>query len=538
MHVHNTWTRINLNCGEALSPQLASFLSGRWQTGEGVETELRDPVTGNLLATVSARGIDLGSALNYARERAGPALREINFASRAKLLDAIANALTAKRAHYEEIAIANSGNTKNDAAIDIDGGIGTLKYFARLGAGLAEAKTLLDQGPVRLAKDEKFQAIHMLMPRRGIAIHINAFNFPSWGLWEKAAVSLLAGVPVLAKPASATAWLAHEMVRDVIEAKILPEGALNLLSGGAGDLFSHLTSEDVIAFTGSHDTAIKVRSDRYVMARGVAVNVEADSINAALLAPGEQAGTPAFDGFIKEVAREMTVKAGQKCTAVRRIFVPAEQVSAVAEALSARLAAATVGDPRKAETRMGPLVNRSQQAAVLDGISRLADVGKILTGGKDAPKIDGVDPKISAFVAPTLIQADANAGIVHETEVFGPVATLIPYKNDAEAFLLVRKGGGSLVVSVFGSDAEFLASAVRELGSTHGRILAVDPSIADSHTGHGIVMPQCNHGGPGRAGNGQELGGLNGLRFYHQRVAVQGSSELLKSLMREAAPIH
>lgn len=538
MHVHNTWTRINLNCGEALSPQLASFLSGRWQTGEGVETELRDPVTGNLLATVSACGIDLGSALNYARERAGPALREINFASRAKLLDAIANALTAKRAHYEEIAIANSGNTKNDAAIDIDGGIGTLKYFARLGAGLAEAKTLLDQGPVRLAKDEKFQAIHMLMPRRGIAIHINAFNFPSWGLWEKAAVSLLAGVPVLAKPASATAWLAHEMVRDVIEAKILPEGALNLLSGGAGDLFSHLTSEDVIAFTGSHDTAIKVRSDRYVMARGVAVNVEADSINAALLAPGEQAGTPAFDGFIKEVAREMTVKAGQKCTAVRRIFVPAEQVSAVAEALSARLAAATVGDPRKAETRMGPLVNRSQQAAVLDGISRLADVGKILTGGKDAPKIDGVDPKISAFVAPTLIQADANAGIVHETEVFGPVATLIPYKNDAEAFLLVRKGGGSLVVSVFGSDAEFLASAVRELGSTHGRILAVDPSIADSHTGHGIVMPQCNHGGPGRAGNGQELGGLNGLRFYHQRVAVQGSSELLKSLMREAAPIH
>jgi 3,4-dehydroadipyl-CoA semialdehyde dehydrogenase len=503
VHVHNTWTGITLNCGDALAPQLGSFLSGRWQAGEGAETELRDPVTGEMLATVSARGLDLAAALNYARERGGAALREINFGGRAKLLDAIANVLIARRARYEEIAIANSGNTRMDAAIDIDGGIGTLKYFAKLGAGLGEAKTLLDQGPVRLAKDEKFQAIHLLVPRRGVAVHINAFNFPSWGLWEKAAVSLLAGIPVLAKPASSTAWLAHEMVRDVIEAKVLPDGALNLLSGGAGGLFAHLTSEDVIAFTGSHDTAMKIRGDRNVMSRGVALNVEADSINAALLAPGEAAGAPAFDAFVKETAREMTAKAGQKCTAIRRVFVPEELTAAVTEALSARLASTTVGDPRKAETRMGPVVNRSQQAAVFDGIAKLASGAKLVTGGRDAPKIDGINPKASAFVLPTLLQADGNAYAVHEIEVFGPVATVIPYRNESEAFSLVRRGGGSLVASVFGSDAGFLAKAARELGSMHGRILAVDPSIAASHTGHGTVMPQCNHGGPGRAGNGE-----------------------------------
>jgi 3,4-dehydroadipyl-CoA semialdehyde dehydrogenase len=538
VHVHNTWTANNLNRGDALASQLGSFLSGHWQTGEGSETELRDPVTGELLATVSGRGLDLAAALNHARERGGPALREINFVGRAKLLDAIANVLLAKRARYEEIAIANSGNTKLDAAIDIDGGIGTLKYFAKLGAGLGEAKALLDQGPVRLAKDEKFQAIHLLAPRRGVAVHINAFNFPSWGLWEKAAVSLLAGVPVLAKPASSTAWLAHEMVRDVIEAKVLPDGALNLLSGSAGDLFAHLRSDDVIAFTGSHDTAMKIRGDRNVMARGVAVNVEADSINTALLAPGEVPATPVFDAFVKEVSREMTVKAGQKCTAIRRIFVPAEHAAAVAEALSAKLAATQVGDPRKAETRMGPVVNCSQQAAVFDGIAKLSGGAKIIAGGKDAPKIDGVDPKVSAFVLPTLMQTDGSSTVIHDTEVFGPVATIIPYKNEAEAFSLVRRGGGSLVASVFGSDAEFLAKAARELSSAHGRILTVDPSIAASHTGHGIVMPQCNHGGPGRAGNGEELGGLHGLRFYHQRVAIQGSADLLQQLMREAVSIH
>jgi 3,4-dehydroadipyl-CoA semialdehyde dehydrogenase len=523
-----------------MSITLKSFLGGRWQAGEGVESELRNPVSGELLATASARTLDLAAALDHARTRGVPALQELTYAQRAKTLGQIADLLAANRARYEEIAIANSGNTRSDAAIDIDGGIGTLKYYARLGAGLGEARALLDQGPVRLAKAENYQAIHLLVPRSGVAIHINAFNFPSWGLWEKAAVALLAGVPVLAKPASSTALLACEMVRDVIGAGLLPAGALSILCGSAGGLLSHLTPDDVIAFTGSHDTAQRIRGDRTVIAHNVAVNIEADSINAAVLAPDAAPGSPAFDAFVREVVREMTVKAGQKCTAIRRAFVPARQAAAAAEALVEKLKGVVVGDPRRDEVRMGPVVTRAQQAAVLEGIGRLATESKILCGGSNPPALDGIDRDKSAFVSPTLLRApDAgSASVVHDTEVFGPVATLLSYGDADQAMALVRRGGGSLVASLYGADTDFLAHAARALGARHGRILAVDPSIATSHTGHGIVMPQCNHGGPGRAGNGEELGGLHGLRFYHQRVAVQGSSDLLARLQAEAASIH
>ncbi|HMF23471.1 MAG TPA: 3,4-dehydroadipyl-CoA semialdehyde dehydrogenase [Pseudolabrys sp.] len=518
---------------------LESYLGGKWLRGEGVETELVDPTNGAVLGTASARGIDLKSALEYARGRGGSALRALNYAERAKLLSSIADVLSANRTHYEEIAIANSGNTKLDAAIDIDGGIGTLKYYARLGTPLGTAKALLDEKPVRLAKAENFQAIHLMVLRHGVAIHINAFNFPSWGLWEKAACALLSGMPVLAKPASATCWLSHQMVRDVVAAKVLPDGAINLLCGGAGSLLDHVTAEDVIAFTGSSDTASRIVSHRNVLARGARVNVEADSVNAALLAPGCAPATPAFDAFIKEVAREITVKAGQKCTAIRRVFVPAARANSVAEALTARLTKTTVGDPRNEATRMGPLVSRIQQKVALEGIQRLAREAKFVTGSPDAPKLDGIDGAKSAFVAPTLLRAEGGtAQTIHDTEIFGPAATVIPYEDEADAFTLIARGGGSLVASVYGEDRDFLARAITELGASHGRILAVEPSVADSHTGHGIVMPQCHHGGPGRAGNGAELGGLHGLSFYHQRVAVQGSSELLAALQGQAAPAH
>ncbi len=519
---------------------LESYLAGKWSRGQGVETELTDPTNGTVLATTSARGLDLKAALTHARSRGGPALRALSYAERAKLLGAVADVLAANRARYEATAIANSGNTKVDAAIDIDGGIGTLKYYARLGASLGDAKALLDDKPVRLAKPENFQAIHLLVPRRGVAVHINAFNFPSWGLWEKAACAILSGVPMLAKPASATCMLSHQMVRDVVAANVVPEGALSLLCGGIGDLLDHVGPEDAIAFTGSSETANRIRSNRNVLARGTLVNVEADSVNAALLAPGVAAATPAFDAFIKEVAREMTVKAGQKCTAIRRVLVPSDRASAVAEALAARLAKVAVGDPRSEATRMGPLVTRAQQATALEGIGRLASEASFVCGGPAAPKLDGIDGAKSAFVAPTLLMVESadKARAVHDTEVFGPVATIIPYNNEQDAFALAARGGGSLVASVFGDDREFLARAVNELGPTHGRILAVDPSIADAHTGHGIVMPQCHHGGPGRAGNGAELGGLYGLRFYHQRVAVQGSTDLLGALQAKVAPMH
>jgi 3,4-dehydroadipyl-CoA semialdehyde dehydrogenase len=519
---------------------LDSYLSGRWQSGEGVETRLVDPVKGDELATVSARGVDLQAALDFARRQGQMALRNMSYAERAKMVGAAADVLVANRARYEAIAIANSGNTKVDAAIDIDGGIGTLKYYARLGQGLGEARTLLDEKPVRLAKAENFQAIHLMVPRRGVAIHINAFNFPSWGLWEKAAVSLLAGVPVVAKPASATALLAHAMVKDVIAAKVLPDGALNILCGGAGDLLSHLTSDDVIAFTGSADTAARVRGHAKVVGKSVPVNIEADSINAALLAPGSAPGSPSFDAFIREVTREMTVKAGQKCTAIRRILVSTGEADAVTEALAAKLKSTRIGDPRDEATRMGPLVTRGQQAAAFDGIRQLAAEAAFVCGGTDVPALDGVDPDKSAFVAPTLLRLkDADgAKAVHEIEVFGPAATVIPYQSVDDACVLMIRGGGSLVASVFGDDTDFLARMVRDVGPSHGRILAVDPSIASAHTGHGIVMPQCNHGGPGRAGGGEELGGLHGLRFYHQRLAVQGSSDLLASVQATAAPLH
>jgi len=492
------------------SEHLESYLSGRWVRGEGVETRLVDPVKGDELATASTKGVDLKAALDFARTQGQGRLRTMSYAERGKLVGALADVLIANRARYEDIAIANSGNTKTDAAIDIDGGIGTLKYYARLGAGLGDARMLLDEKPVRLAKAENYQAIHLMMPRRGVAIHINAFNFPSWGLWEKAAVSLLAGVPVLAKPASSTALLAHAMVKDVIAAKVLPDGALSLLCGGAG-----------------------------VVAKSVPVNIEADSINAALLAPGSAPASAAFDAFVREVVREITVKAGQKCTAIRRIFVTADQADAVADALAAKLKGTKVGDPRQADTRMGPVVTRGQQAAAFDGIRRLASEAVIVCGGADAPELDGIDSNRSAFVAPTLLKlADAGAAAVHEVEVFGPAATIVPYRDEADAVALVARGGGSLVASVYGEDQAFLARMVRAIGPSHGRLLMVDPSIASAHTGHGIVMPQCNHGGPGRAGAGEELGGLYGLRFYHQRLAVQGSSDLLASLETTAASLH
>jgi 3,4-dehydroadipyl-CoA semialdehyde dehydrogenase len=492
------------------------------------------------MATTSARGLDLGSALDHARTLGRPELQALSYGQRAELLGQIADVLSANKSRYEAIAIANSGNTRSDAAIDIDGGIGTLKFYARLGANLGEARLLLDQGPVRLAKAENFQAIHLLMPRRGVAVHVNAFNFPSWGLWEKAAVALLAGMPVLAKPASSTALLAHEMVRDVIAAGILPDGSLSLLCGSAGGLLAHLISDDVIAFTGSHETARHIRGHRNVIERSVPVNIEADSVNAALLAPDAGPGSPAFDAFIREVVREMTVKAGQKCTAIRRVFVPSQHAAAAAEALTEKLKRIVVGNPLRDETRMGPVVTRTQQAAVIDGIQKLASEGQILCGGPNPPDLDGIDRSKSAFLSPTLLKAfDPDAAkLAHEVEVFGPVATLLPFDNADQAFALVRRGGGSLVASVFGADPDFLARAARELGAGHGRILVVDPAIAASHTGHGIVMPQCNHGGPGRAGSGEELGGLHGLRFYHQRVAMQGSADLLALLQKEAASIH
>lgn len=527
---------------------LQSYLCGEWHPGdneglqryfqskgapaEGQGSPLTNPTTGNIVAWANSAGVDIAAGLAFARETGGPALRALTFAGRAALLGGIADALSARRDDWYEISRLNSGNTRADAAIDVDGAIGTLKYYAKVGAGLGEKGLLTDGAPQRLARDPTFQGRHIGVPISGVAVHINAYNFPSWGLWGKAAVALLAGVPVLAKPATSTAWLAEAMVRSVVEAGVLPVGAISLLTGSPGALLDHLEFGDAIAFTGSAETGASIRSHAGVASRGVRINIEADSLNSALLGP-DAANGPVFDLFVSEVVKEMTAKAGQKCTAIRRVFVPKADVPKVVEAITGRLAAMSVGDPSDPDVHMGPLVSLSQRRSVEDGIRRLSIGATVHT--PDRPALRGANWDAGAFVAPTLLEisGDVSGSLVHDLEVFGPVATLVPYSSAEEAFSLARRGGGSLAASVFSDSPAFLAQAATALGESHGRLLLIDPSIGQSHTGHGIVLPSLLHGGPGRAGGGAELGGLRGLWFYHQRTAIQASSSVMDALDAE-----
>ena len=513
---------------------LKSYVEGNWKAGTDQGTKLVNPVDGTTVAWASSKGIDLGAALDFARRVGGPGLRKFSYGARAGLLGLVADVLAGKRDRWYEIARVNSGSTKADTALDVDGSIGTLKYFARAGTKLGEASLLAQGTAIRLARDPNFQGCHAGIPLPGVAIHINAFNFPAWGLWEKAAVSLLAGVPVFAKPATATAWLAQEMVEAVIEAGILPEGSLSLLCGPPQDLLDHLRLGDVVAFTGSAVTGAAVRAHPRIREQGVRVNVEADSLNSALLGPDGEPGTPVFQSFVREVVREMTVKAGQKCTAIRRILAPADRAAAVTEAIVAELPRVVVGDPVDEAVTMGPLVNQAQRTAVEEGIRVLAAETEVAFRSTLSSPLNA-----GAFVPPTLLELRdrSESRLVNELEVFGPVATVLPYRNNEDAFAIARRGGGSLAASVFSADTDYLADAAVALGISHGRVLLVDPSIVDAHTGHGVVLPSLTHGGPGRAGGGEELGGLHGLWFYHQRVALQGSEATLKAVLARAADL-
>ncbi len=518
--------------------KIQNYVHGEWVEGNGEGTPLADPVSGEEIARATSDGVDLERALDHARTVGGPALRAMTYAGRGEMLGRINETLTANRDKYADIALRNSGNTKIDAAIDIDGGTGTLFFYARLAGKLGDANYLRDSGFERMAKDAAFQGMHIWVPLKGAGIHINAFNFPSWGLWEKAAVSLLAGVPFLAKPATATCLLSYEMIKDVIEAGVVPDGAISLICGGGRDLMDHVTGRDAVAFTGSADTANMLRGNPNVIASSVRFNAEADSLNMSLLGPDARPGTAEFDLFVKEVSREMTVKAGQKCTAIRRAFVPAGILDEVAGALEARLARTVTGDPRNETVRMGPLVNKAQQQSALDGIAQLAEEADVITGGDGFEPVDA-DPETSSFVPPTLLKcADPKgARAVHEVEVFGPACTVMPYETAEEAVELASRGGGSLAASVFTADDEFANAATLGIAADHGRVLVVDEQVAESQTGHGIVMPMCTHGGPGRAGGGEELGGARGLRFYHQRTAVQGRLDRLEALAGAGAEV-
>jgi 3,4-dehydroadipyl-CoA semialdehyde dehydrogenase len=512
---------------------LENFVAGRWQAGTGAGSPLFDPILGTELVRVDATGIDLPEAFRFAREEGGTALRALTYKQRAALLAQAVKVLQANRDAYYDIATANSGTVKNDTAVDVDGGIFTLGTYAKLGDGLGDVHHLTDGDAARLGKDPLFQSQHVQVPTRGVALFINAFNFASWGLWEKAAPALLSGVPVIVKPATSTAWLTQRMVKDVVDAGVFPAGALSIICGSSAGLLDQLQPFDVVSFTGSADTAAVIRSHPAVVQRSVRVNIEADSVNSALLLPSANAQDTqaALDLLVKEVAREMTVKSGQKCTAIRRVFVPEALYEAAAAAISARLAKTTVGNPRNEAVRMGALVSRTQLNAVREGLAQLKAHTDVLHDGSTATFIDA-DPTVACCIAPTLLGTRNPDGcaIVHDVEVFGPVATLMPYRDVPHALALIRRGQGSLVASLYGTDPAALSAAALELADSHGRVHVISPDVAALQTGHGNVMPQSLHGGPGRAGGGEELGGLKALNFYHRRSAIQASTAVLGNL--------
>jgi len=515
---------------------LPNYVAGQWQAGSGQGTVLRDPVLGNELVRVDATGINLKEAFKFARETGGTALRSMTYKSRAAMLSEIVKVLQANRETYYEISTANSGTVKNDTAVDVDGGIYTLSTYAKLGDGLGETNLLVDGEAARLAKDPLFQSQHVLTPLRGVALFINAFNFPSWGLWEKAAPALLSGVPIIVKPATTTAWLTHRMVKDVIDAGIVPAGGISIICGSSAGLMDQLEPFDIVSFTGSAETAALIRGHEAVTKKSVRVNIEADSINSALLLPDEASGSEAVDLLVKEVSREMTVKSGQKCTAIRRVFVPEHLYEDVSKAIAARLAKTTIGNPRNESVRMGAVVNREQFETIQNGLNYLKGQAEVLFDGSQCELVDA-DPKISCCVGPTLLgtrdpKGSDQADRIHDTEVFGPVATLVPYRKGdlAHALQLIRRGQGSLVISIYGSQHDALSKIIPELTDSHGRVHVISPDIASMNTGHGNVMPQSLHGGPGRAGGGEELGGLRALNFYHRRAAVQASTAVLEKL--------
>ena len=516
---------------------LNNYLSGQWQPEAEVVHTLLDPVTGEALARTGGAAKGLQEAFAFARNDGRLALQAMTYAQRAAMLADALKVLQANRDEYYAISLANSGTIKNDSAVDIEGGLFTLGFYAKLGAALGDAKTLTDGAAASLSKDQLFQSQHVLVPVKGLALFINAFNFPSWGLWEKAAPALLSGVPVVIKPATVTAWLTHRMVSDVIAAGVLPKGALSIVCGNSTGLLDALTPFDVLSFTGSADTAATIRAHAAIARDSVRANIEADSLNVTLLGEDATPGTAAFDLFVDNLARDMTIKSGQRCTAPRRALVPKAYMHAVAEAVAGKLAAIRVGNPRNPETSMGALVSRDQFNSVQEGLHRLKSEASVLFDGAAQPLIDA-DAQ-SACVAPTLLGVrDADAAVeIHRYEVFGPVASLIGYRDAGHAIDIAHRGQGSLVASVYSADTPWMADVAEQLAASHGRVHVVSPEVGKTHTGHGNVMPVSIHGGPGRAGGGEELGGLRALNFYHRKSAIQAPASVLELLTRHSTPL-
>ncbi|KWR81772.1 MULTISPECIES: phenylacetic acid degradation bifunctional protein PaaZ [Pseudomonas] len=518
----------------AQEPTLQSFIGGRWIGQHGAQA-LRSALNGQLVARTHEEAPDFAEAVAHARQSGLTALLAMDFQQRAQRLKALALYLTERKEQLYEIS-RHTGATRADSWIDIEGGAGTLFAYAGVGGRELPSGNVVHEGPaIPLGKTGKFAGSHILVPRGGIAVHINAFNFPIWGMLEKFAPSFLAGMPCIVKPATATSYVTEAAVRLMHESGLLPAGSLQLIIGGTGDLLDRLQGQDIVTFTGSADTAAKLRVNPNLIRNSVPFNAEADSLNCAILAPDVTPDDEEFDLFVKEVAREMTAKAGQKCTAIRRAIVPARHVDAVAERLRERLAKVVVGDPSVEGVKMGALASHAQQADVAERVEALLKSSELVFGAKDgfAPRGEGVSE--GAFFAPTLLRSrDPHAeGGAHDIEAFGPVSTLMAYDELDEAIALAARGKGSLVASLITRDPQVAAKVVPVMGALHGRLHILDRESAAESTGHGSPLPVLKHGGPGRAGGGEELGGVRAVKHYLQRTAVQGSPTMLMAVTGE-----
>jgi len=511
------------------TPQLLNYARDSWIPGEGQLADIASAIDGSLVARTGSGGLDFKAMLEHARNSGGPALRVMTFHQRAHMLKALANAIMARKEELYALNFA-TGATRKDGWIDIEGGAGTLFSFSSKGRReLPDGHVLLD-GPIEpLSKTGSFIGQHIYTSLQGAAVHINAFNFPVWGMLEKLAPTLLAGVPAIVKPATSTAYLCEAAFRVMIDTGLLPPGAVQLIVGGVGDLFDHLTCQDMVSFTGSAATAMKLQTHPVIARESVRFVAERDSLNASVLGPDAAPGTPEFDLFVREVAIEMTVKAGQKCTAIRRALAPAEHLDPLQEALSAKLASTNVGDPRDEATRMGSLVSTAQRDDVRARIAELAAGGARIVAGD--PNADP-GPVGGAFLSPVLLRTDDPWGnnAVHDVEAFGPVSTIMPYRDLADAVALANRGKGSLALSLFTHDPATARDFVLGASAYHGRMVIIDRTNAKESTGHGSPLPVLTHGGPGRAGGGEEMGGVRGVKHYMQRTAIQSSPAIIAAI--------
>ncbi len=518
--------------------KLQSYAQGQWTKGEGSGVDVFHAVNGEKVAEVTSKGLDFKGMLEYARTVGGPNLRKMTFHERARLLKAMAKHLLSKKDGLYQVSAA-TGATKSDSWIDIEGGIGTFFVYSSKGRREFPDEPFHVEGPAeRISREGSFTGRHICVPREGAALHINAFNFPCWGMLEKLAPTFLAGVPAIVKPATASSYLTEAMVREMIDSGILPEGALQLICGGVGDMFDHLSEQDMVTFTGSAQTGRKLKSHPIIMANSVRFNMEADSLNFSMLGPDAAPGGEEFNLFVKEVAREMTIKAGQRCTAIRRIIAPRNFSDDLIAALKKRLQGVVLGDPAVEGVRMGPLIGKSQVHEVREKVAELKRAADLVLGGDGSFEVRGADPDKGAFFPSTLLYCEKpfQHDEPHDVEAFGPVSTVMPYETLEEAIELTKRGRGSLVGSLFTADDQVAKGVVLGTAAYHGRIMVINRNCAKESTGHGSPLPHLIHGGPGRAGGGEEMGGIRAVLHYMQRTAVQGSPTTLTRICNEFTP--